>query len=53
MCVCEGHYITTSYYLQTRDIKVVCEPSVLEEELIKQEDFKDIADQLITWDDSK
>lgn len=30
---------------------MVCEPSVLEEDLIKQDDFKDIAGQLITWED--
>ena len=26
---------------------------MLEEDLIKRDDYKDIAEQLVTWDDSK
>lgn len=32
-------------------ITVICEPAVLDDPLIKEEEFKSIADQLLTWDD--
>ena len=38
---------------QEKGLTVCCEPAVMDEPLIISDDFKDVRDKLITWEDGK